>query len=243
MSRALATLLVCAGLVAAAEGGAPALDPLPISVPMRPQSIEPGDADPDARLRRRLAELVVERERRIAELARAREGQPSAVPPLVAGLDVQRRERDEALARARGSAQELVAKTRAARGDTLDVAAPAQVQEQGAILDAGNQLAIAECYRRIVTEQQGGPADLAAGQSALDRVDAARLAPAEMPRLLYLRIWFQVERARGSTVPDERARLLTAVREIQRDLLRDWPKSELAQTAQRLGLDLITETK
>jgi len=243
MSRALATLLVCAGLVAAAEGGAPALDPLPISVPMRPQSIEPGDADPDARLRRRLAELVVERERRIAELARAREGQPSAVPPLVAGLDVQRRERDEALARARGSAQELVAKTRAARGDTLDVAAPAQVQEQGAALSAGNQLAIAECYRRVVSEQEGTASDLVAGQSALDRVDAAKLAANDLPRLLYLRLWFLAERARHSTFADERAKLLAAAREVQRDLLRDWPKSELAQTAQKLVLDLDPEPK
>lgn len=243
MSRALPLVLVVAALVPAAaqDGGAPALDPSPIAVPMRPQTADPGDADPDARLRRRLAELVVERERRIAELARAREGRPSAVPPQVGGLEPQRRERDEALARARAGAQELVAKTRAARGDTLDVAAPAQIQEQGAMIGAGNQLAIAECYRRLLAEQGGGDADLAAGQEALDRVDAARLAASDLPRMLYLRVWFLAERARRSPAAEERARLLAAAREVQRDLLRDWPRNELAQTAQKLVIDLDQE--
>ena len=242
--RPLILLLIAgAGLAFAMDGGAPALEPLPIVVPMRPQSAETGDADPDARLRRRLADLVVERERRIAELARAREGQPSAVPAHVAGLDLPRRERDEALARARAGAQELVAKTRAARGDTLDVAAPAQVQEQGASLGAANHLAVAECYRRLVAEQEGTAADLAAGQTALDRVDAARLAASDLPRMLYLRVWFLAERARASTITDERAKLLAAAREVQRDLLRDWPKSELAHTAQKLVLDLEPESK
>ena len=242
MSRRVLLLLLIAGvgsgLAPAADGGAPALDPVPISVPMRPQSAAAGDADPDARLRRRLGELVIDRERRIAELARTREGQPSAAPPQVAGLDMPRRERDEALARARAGAQELVAKTRAARGDTLDVAAPAQVQEQGATLGAGNHLAVAECYRRLVAEQDGTSADLTAGQSALDRVDAAKLPASDLPRMLYLRVWFLAERARRSTVAEERAKLLAAAREVQRDLLRDWPRSELAQTAQKLVLDL-----
>jgi hypothetical protein len=242
-ARLPSLLLACLGLAGAAEdgGGAPALDPTPVVVPMRPQSADPADADPDARLRRRLADLVVERERRIAELARAREGRPAAAPAHVAGLDAPRRERDEALARARAGAQELVAKTRAARGDTLDVAAPAQVQEQGATLGAGNQLAIAECYRRLVAEQDGGAADLVAGQAALDRVDAAKLVAADLPRMLYLRVWFLAERARRSDSPEERSRLVAAAREVQRDLLRDWPKSELAHTAQRLVLDLDQE--
>lgn len=233
----LLALLAPAALRAETAVTAPPLDPVPVTVPLRPDDGPRGD-DPEARLRRRLADAIAERDRRIAELARSRDGRAPVAAPEVAGLDDARRARDEALAAARAGAQQLVAKTRATRGDVLDVAAPVQMQEQGDALGAGNRLAIADCYRRIVAEQAGTPEDLATGQAALDQVDAAKLPAADLPRLLYLRVWYLAERARRSADADERERLVAAAREVQRDLLRDHPQSELARTAQKLVLDL-----
>jgi hypothetical protein len=233
-------LAALGGALAGAEPGetAPTIAPTPILTPQLPGNGSDATADPRLAAQRRLAELAADHGRRIAEIDAALGNATPAAVPAQEGLDAERRERDAALMRARIGAQDFVTKTRADTRDPLSAPAAAAPSTQNEGLAGGNRLAAADCYRQLVLDGQGGDADLAAGAEALSRIDAAQLPAPDLPRLLYLRVWFASEQARRAANPAERARLAAIAGEARLILLRDFPSSELTRTAQQLVRDL-----
>jgi len=110
-------------------------------------------------------------------------------------------------------------------------------------LRALNRLAVADCYRRLIiaadteataTTDRDYVSELQAGVAALATVDAALLAENDLPTLFYLRAWFAAERARRLPPGAAATAAADESREAARLLLRDFPHSTLARTAQDL---------
>lgn len=237
-TRVLLPLLLIAGVHAEQGDTAPLLEPTPIVNPQLPGSGADAVADPRLAAQRRLAALTADHARRIAEIdAQLGNASPVAVPPQD-GLDTERAERDAALLRARTGAQDFITKTRADTRDPLSAPAHAAPRTQSDAITGSNRLAAAECYRQLVIDGQGSDAELRGGAEVLALVDAAQLPTPDLPRLLYLRVWFASEQARRATDASERDRLTASAVESQQVLLRDFPSSELTRTAQQLVREL-----
>ena len=206
----------------------PPVPPNPVIVP-QPPSLDGGlELDPVEAALKTLRERLAGHDRRIAELLTEIDGRTAPRPDL-AGLDEARREREAALAKASAAAQDFIARRRA--NGATPVNAPSS--DGSDALRALNRLAVADCYRRLVLEG-GGDDEVKAGELALAEVDAALLGEADLPTLFYLRTWFLTERARRHGDPA----IASQAHETARALLRDFPHSSLARTAQELVRDL-----
>lgn len=223
-------LLILAGTLAAADlpEPRPPAPPNPVIVP-QPPNLDAGlDLDPVEAALKVLRERLAGHDRRIAELLAQIDGRTAPRPDL-AGLDEARREREAALAKASAAAQDFIARRRA--NGATPVNAPSS--DGSDALRALNRLSVADCYRRLVLDG-GGEDEVKAGELALSEVDAALLGEADLPTLFYLRTWFLTERARRSNDPA----IATQAHDAARAILRDFPHSSLARTAQELVRDL-----
>jgi hypothetical protein len=213
------------------------LGPQPVAQPMMPDADDDATLSPEARLDRRLNELVRACDHKINAIIKDRGGErPTGEPIALASHEQQRKERDQAWQDFHKTMQAYLAKSRSHRLDTATITDPKAKAEQNAALNASNQLAIAECYKELIASSKAKPEDFAAGMKALD-IDPKQLPPIEQPRHGYLRVWYVAEQARRSTGED-RAKFVKAAQQAQLDLNNQFPHNSLAQTAQALLLDL-----
>jgi hypothetical protein len=218
----------------AEESGLPPLDPLPKVVPLAPLAGDPAKLSDSERLRRRLEELVRDRDGRAHELL-SRYGDLRPPHRSLAGtpLEEPAKERDRAwddLQRELSAYAENHAHT---EQDVLNAAKPGRQAAQHGTLAASNQLRIAECYHDLAADGKPTAGDLAAGMDALVHLDAGELPESERPRLLYLRVWFLVEQAR-QTDGEPRAKLVGDARASASRLRQEFATSDLAPAAERL---------
>jgi len=229
---ALALLLSAA--IGAGEEGLPSLPPTPLIEPLLPGGAGGAALSENERMQRGLAEQVRRRDERINGILDAHQGRrPAAALPAPATLDQPRRERDRAYEEFQRALQDFLAQGRAVRRDVLAVTESKGQEEQRRQFNASNALAVAECYRDLVSGAQVQPGDLAAGMQALDRVRPDLLAESEVPRLYYLRAWYLAERARNAQ-GDERARLAGEARAAARELGTRFPTSGLIPAVQAM---------
>jgi hypothetical protein len=223
----------------AAEGGLPALGPLPHTAPLAPPPDNPAALSPEQRLQRRLDALMRDRDHRIdGLLAKYGSLRPGPEPVADAKLVQPRKERDQAWDELQRALHAFNDQGVHAKRDVLDAGRPAAQVAQQAPLSALNQLRIAECFQELAGGPQASPGDLADGLAALDHLDRTQLPDNERPRSHYLRAWFLAEQARHAEGA-ERARLAKAAAEAVQALVQAHPESDLAATANALliGLD------
>ena len=227
-------LVLPAVLLMGEDIGLPPLDPQPKTAPLAPLALDLAKLSDSERLRRRLEELVRERDSRAREL-QDRYGDLRLPRPSVAGtpLEEPAKERDRAwddLQRELNTYAETHAHS---EQDVLNAAKPGRQAAQHSTLAASNQLRIAECYHDLAADGKPTTADLAAGMAALTRLDANELPESERPRLHYLRVWFLAEQARQAT-GDTHDKLVGEARTAAGRLRQEFPTSDLSPAAERL---------
>ena len=221
-------------LLGAEDSGLPPLDPLPKVVPLAPLSSDPTKLSDSERLRRRLEELVRERDSRTHELiTRYGDLRPARRSLTGTPLEEPAKERDRAwddLQRELSTYAETHAHS---ERDVLNAAKPARQAAQHSTLAASNQLRIAECYHDLAADGKPTAGDLTDGMAALTHLDVGELPETERPRLHYLRVWFLTEQAR-QTEGDARAKLIADARTTAAHLRQEFPTSDLSPAADRL---------
>lgn len=219
----------------------PPAPPNPVLNPDPPRLGGGAELSTEDMIAKRLRELLAHHDRRIVELLAILDGRAPGRPDNLPGVEAAQRDRDAALARAALQAQDFVARRRST-ATVASAIAPGSTSASDA-LRALNRLAVADCYRRLIiaagTDGTGSAdrdvaTELQDGAAALATVDAALLAENDLPTLFYLRAWFAGERA--LRLPPGAAATAAAdeSREAARLLLRDFPHSTLARTAQDL---------
>ncbi len=237
-----------------AQDPAPPLPPAPRIVPVAPQAQAAASSGEDELIDR----LEVEVRLRDKAMEKLGTGAPPVVPRPAASRppEVMRAEQDGATKDWSKARKELTAalaawEGRGARhaGDVLDQGRARSTAAQVAPLEASNLLAIAECSKDLAGSSEGTPDDLAQGLATLDRIDSASLADHDLPRALYLRLWFQIERLRRAPPAErvDRDKALAAAQATANELVTRHGDSPLARSAPALfvGLDLAataTET-
>jgi hypothetical protein len=248
--RGLAGAVLAASLsaplarAAAAEPGMPSLGPLPHADPLPPLADDNAHLSPELQLQRRLQELIRQSDQRIQELEAKTQGLTSgslasSAPAGADGaLSGPLQERDQAL---QDLQRTLAAQRQAQHGhdDVLETARPAALAAQARPLTAVNQLRIGACYQQLITGGKSQPSDLDNGLAALAAVHVDELPDEERARYLFLHAWFLVEKARASSGA-ERDRLIAAAQDEERILTRDFPASELNDSAMALMTGLPT---
>lgn len=237
----LAALCVASGL-AAAEAGAPPLDPGGRTVPAAPLPVDESRLDPQQRLQRQLVRLLHGHEERIRDLAASGVGPVTDPRPGDPALDEPLKARERARQDLRQALAALVDRTPAPRRDELDRPASRALPGQGDdALAARNRLSVAECFRELAGGAGGTTRDADDGLAALDGLDAERLSEPERAIAAYLRLWFLCERMRrlpadatADATAEARAAAAAAVRTAYDALAAQHPGSELALTGEAL---------
>lgn len=236
----IAGLCWITAVVQAAEFPAPQppAPPMPALFPDPAQAKDQSALSAEDAFNKKFRELQIGHELRIAELLTIIDGRNTPIASNSPAVEAARMARNEALQRASAQAQDYIARRRTTTNGANPVDAPAQASSMDS-LGAHNHLAVADCYRRLLLEKSSTD-DLQAGVAALSTVDAAQLGEADLPTLFYLRTWFLAERARISTNAAEATSFREQASDSARLLLRDYPHSALARTAQDLVRDLST---
>lgn len=212
------------------------LGPAPSTAPLLPSTAPTGGDD----LLTRLAERIRQADERIAALGGATRPQAQAMTTTSPEALRAQRDRDEALESFQRALQDYLARGGGASRDRLAVADARGEAEQRRTFDAGNELAVAECYRELLAAGKGQDGDVEGGWQALGHIQPDRLPEPDLPRFLYLRVWFTAERARRAA-PDARPALIADAQQQARDLAARFPASELARTAPTLTADLAPD--
>jgi len=219
----------------------PPAPPNPVLSPDPPLLGSGAELSTEDMIAKRLRELLAHHDRRIVELLEKLDGRSPGSPDNLPGIEAAQRDRDAALARAATQAQDFVARRRST-ATVASAIAPGSTSASDS-LRALNRLAVADCYRRLIiaadteataTTDRNYASELQAGVAALATVDAALLAENDLPTLFYLRAWFAAERARRLPPGAAATAAADESREAARLLLRDFPHSTLARTAQDL---------
>ncbi len=251
MTAMLLRALIVGGLLSSVSVGAlagaelppprPPAPPNPVLQPDPPMLGSGAELSPEDLIAKHLRELLAHHDRRILELIEKLNGRTPGVPDHLPGIETAQHDRDAALARAAIQAQDFVSRRRSTA--TVATAIAPGSNSASDALRALNRLAVADCYRRLIIQADTAAAtpansdyagELQAGVAALATVDAALLAENDLPTLFYLRAWFASERARRLPPGAEATAAAEESREAARLLLRDFPHSTLARTAQDL---------
>jgi hypothetical protein len=227
--------LLLLAILAADQEPAPAMPPAPRTVPVVPVVLHDATADPADRLIEQLEQTARTRDQAIDQLvAGPMAEQPRAIDAKAPGAVDALRDQSRARAELAAALSAWEARTPRRAGDVLDRGTPRAMAAQVAPLEARNRLAIAECCRDLLGTADGGEADLQTGEQALATIDPARLDDADLPRLYYLRLWFQLERARRETDPTRKAKLIEQARTTQAELGNRFADSPLARLSPEL---------
>lgn len=233
MIRRLPILAACLSAFAfaparAAEGLEP-LPPQPRTAPAVPEPIDTGALPPDEQMQRRIAALLRDRDRRIADLVRtAQAGRPVADGKEDPALARPRSDRDRAWRDLRAALEEFLTRTPSRQVDVLDKNREAAQARQEPELSAANQMAIVECHQALAASPEGTAADAEEGWKALNRLRPELVPDYLQPRLAYLRAWFLAERARRSEDPRAKAQLTGEARAAVAAFQARFAESELA---------------
>ncbi len=203
--------------------------PTPRVQPQLPLASEDAALTPDQILQRRLAEVIRQHEARIDEL-RGLVDLSTPAPPLDPAMDQIRLERDQAWTSLRTTVDEQIARTRREMKDPLQASKPATQLLVSRPLEQGNRLQIADCYKELASGPDGGVQDLSAGLAVLSAMGEADMPLIDVPRSLYLHVWFGTELARRGP-PESKAATIAAAHRAHDDLRRRFPASALSEAA------------
>ena len=241
MRRYKISLLWCFVIaLSAGEAGSPSLDPLPQIAPLVPLIANPNALSPEERLQRNLESLVRDRDSRIRSLLDQRgDLRPADATLQHETLDEPFRDRNQARDDLRRALESYDDRSTSRRPDILNANRPIEQAMQRSTLAATNQLRIAECYYDLSLNSQSQTKELIAGLAALELVNIAELDDGDPIRYRYLRAWFLMEQARLASA-DKKENLITEATAAVERLTKDFPASELANTASNLLKRLTT---
>ena len=224
-------LWCCLALTAALPGQdlQPPASPTPRVQPQLPLASEEAALTPDQLLQRRLAEVIRQHEARIVEL-RGLVDLSTPAPPADPTLDKVRHERDQAWTSLRATVDEQIARTRREMKDPLQASKPATQLLVSRPLEQGNRLQLADCYKELASSPDGSVQDLHAGLAVLAAMGEADMPLIDVPRLLYMQVWFGTELARHGP-PEGKATAIIDARRAHDDLRRRFPASSLSEAA------------
>jgi hypothetical protein len=231
----LALCVSCCWLaLAAGEGGAPTLDPIPQIAPLVPKIANFDSLSPAERLQRELESLVRDRDSRIRSLLDQRgDLRPANATLQHPTLGEPFNDRNQARDDLRRALETYDERSTSRKLDTLDANRPIEQALQRSTLAATNQLRIAECYYDLSLTSTPQAKDLAAGLAAIDLIDTAELEDGDPVRYRYLRAWFLMEQTRMAN-GDTRSSLLKEATSAVDRLIADYPHSELSNIARSL---------